>query len=153
MRELKTNRPSQCLPYLVGDTGNMPSAQWLRQALSLRGRPEGQELNAFGSAYSPEDFIFFVVYPDFLRIQLKRIWPGLASFTFHFFLRIDGEKVTIERVLHDVEGSNKRIRKVLGEPYAKTSIGIPFTDLTLDEQEWVRIALQEFHRGWMCEAS
>lgn len=39
--------------------------------------------------------------------------------------------------------------QALGEPYAKTSIGAPFTDLSVSEEELAAIALRKSQRCWM----
>lgn len=122
--------------------------QWLQQVLMLHGQPEGKALECFGTSYAPDDFVYFTVFPDHLCIQLHRILPGVASFYFRFLLRVEADRVAVQRILDNVEGSNKKIRRELGEQYAKTSIGVPFADLDEDEEDWVEIALAAFQKCW-----
>ncbi|MDR2188681.1 MAG: hypothetical protein LBE62_11650 [Azonexus sp.] len=131
---------------------NIRDPQWLCAALSRHGQPEGNEINLYDCSFSGDDF-YFKVYPDWISIEVKIIYTELAVFWFAFSLRLNADEVSIERVLTSVdEGSNKKIRKVLGEAYAKTSIGIPFTDLSEDEEELLALALDEFDRYLMRDA-
>jgi hypothetical protein len=119
---------------------------WLMQALRLHGRVGGNKITCFGSSFSPEDFIYFTVHPDRLSIELHRILPGVASLYFRFLLHVEQGDVIIQRVLDDVQGIDKKIRKELGEPYVKASVGMAFTNLTSNEEEWVEIALNELQK-------
>ena len=118
----------------------------LDQILARHGLPEGREIDCFGTLDDPSDFVYFKIYSDRLRIQLHRVLSGVAAFDFHFVLRRDEDGVVVERIVHSVEGGNKRIRAALGEAYAKTSIGMPFTDLSEDEEAWVAMALRTFRK-------
>lgn len=133
----------------MAETRDIRDAQWLGDVLRCHGQPDGQQFDCFGTDYSPEDFVYFTVHPDHLSIKLHRILPEVAGFNFQFLLRLTADGVVIERVLTSVEGGNKRIRRALGEAYAKTSIGIPFSDLSEEEEEWIEIALAAFQMGWM----
>lgn len=127
---------------------NLYDPEWLTRVLTAHGKAEGASLDCFGSSYSPDDFLYFTVYPDQLWIDLNRIWSGLGSFYFRFILVLQHGEVTLQRVLREAQGSNKRIRKELGEPYAKSSIGIPFDSITAVEHEWVEIAIAELQKCW-----
>lgn len=121
----------------------------LDQILARHGLPEGRQIDCFGTLEDQGDFVYFTIYPDRLRVKLHRVVVGVAAFDFHFVLRHGGNGVVVERIVHEVEGSNKRIRAALGEAYAKTSIGVPFTDLSEDEEAWVSVALRTFRTYWM----
>lgn len=127
------------------------NASLLERLLARHGTPEGKAIDCFGTLDDPSDFVYFTVFPDRLRIAMRRILADVGSFQFHFVLRLREGRVAVERILHKVEGSNRRIRGALGEAYAKTSIGVPFGDLSEDEEQWVAIALKTFHRYWMKE--
>lgn len=124
-------------------------SQWMNRVLALHGHPDGKSLDCFGSAFSPEDFLYFTVYPDKLSISLSRIFAGLASFSFDFQLCIEPDGIRAKRILMKVEGNNQRIRKRLGEPYSKANIGKAFEALSEEEVEWIEVALDELHRCWM----
>jgi hypothetical protein len=121
----------------------------LDQILTRHGQPEGHEIDCFGTLDDPSDFVYFKIYPDRLRIRLHRVLSGVAAFDFHFVLHHDAGGVVVERIVQSIEGGNKRIRAALGEAYAKTSIGVPFTDLSGDEEAWVAMALRTFRKYWM----
>ena len=92
-----------------------------------------------------------VVPPLVLQIALRRVLVEVGAFNFLFVLRPDGRQASIERIVRGVEGANRRIRAALGEPYAKTSIGVPLRDLSEEEEEWVEDALKTFFHYWMRE--
>lgn len=123
--------------------------QWMTRALALHGQPDGKSLDCFGSAFSPEDFLYFTVYPDKLSLSLSRICTGLASFSFEFQLCIEPDGIRAKRILVTVEGNNQRIRKLLGESYSKANIGKACESLSEEEIEWIEVALDEFHQCWM----
>lgn len=128
---------------------NIRDPHWLGHALARHGRPEGHAIDCFGTLTDPTDFIYFKVYPDRFQMAIRRVLTNVAAFDFHFVLRLEEGEVVIERILHRVEGGNRRIRAALGEAYAKTSIGMPFTDLSDDEEAWVTMALETFEHYWM----
>lgn len=130
---------------------NIRDAALIARILARHGRPEGHAIDCHGTLVDREDFIHFTVYPARLQIAMHRILVNVAAFDFHFVLHPDGERVVVERIVRHVEGANRRIRAALGEAYAKTSIGVPFEDLSEDEEAWIAIALKTFCRFWMQE--
>lgn len=127
------------------------NTQLLERVLARYGRPEGHVIECHGTLTDRYDFVQFAVYPDRLQIALRRVLVEVGAFHFLFMLRPDGRQASIERIVRDVEGANRRIRAALGEPYAKTSIGVPFRDLSEEEEEWVEDALKTFFHYWMRE--
>lgn len=128
---------------------NIRDPQQLDRILLRHGRPDGHAIDCFGTLDDREDFVYFVVYPDRLQLTLHRVLVEVAAFDFRFVLRRAADGVVVERMVHHVEGANKRIRAALGEAYAKSSLGVPFTELSEDEEAWVAMALKTFQHYWM----
>lgn len=121
----------------------------LAAVLQRQGTDTGHRIDCFGTEHDPGDFVYFTVYPDRLAIELHRVMVDVGSFYFLFTLQAREGAVHITRRLTEVQGRNRTIRHVLGEPYAKSSIGIDHDTLTEDEEAWVAEALRALHKGWM----
>jgi hypothetical protein len=122
---------------------------FLAAILQRHGSHVGKAIDCFGTLEDRADFIYFKVFEDRLELEMHRVLVEVASFRFRFTLRLAGAVVELERTVCEVEGGNKRIRAVLGEAYAKTSIGLPFRELSEEEGRWVEVALRTFREHWM----